>query len=70
MVRMIPFGLIVPCSRSHDNIVILNIAIVSVLDRRADGVVSFTLGSCLASIPDRLVNAVSFCQLQVLIIKA
>ena len=63
VVELIRIGLTVPCSRSYDNIVILNVAIVSVLDGRADGAVAFALDSCLAGISDRLVKAVPFCQL-------
>jgi hypothetical protein len=50
-------GLILPCSRSYDNIVVLNTAIVSVLYRRASDAVTSALNSRLASISDGLVAA-------------
>lgn len=50
-------GVVIPCSRPHDNIVVLNIAIVSVLNCRAIAAVTSALRGCLASISDGLVEA-------------
>lgn len=58
MVDIFKIGLIIPCSGSYDDIVVLNIAIVSVLYGRASGTVTSALKSCLASISDGFVKAV------------
>ena len=65
MVDIFKIGLIIPCSGSYDDIVVLNIAIVSVLDRCADGAATFALGICLASISDGLVKTAPLYQWQV-----
>jgi hypothetical protein len=63
--ELIRFEYIIPCSRSHDNVVVLNVGIVSVLDCRSNGAVTSALEVCLASISDGLIKAVPFDQSQV-----
>lgn len=65
MIEFVRLEYIIPCSRSHDNVVVLNVGIVSVLDCRSNGAVTSALEVRLARICNGLTKAVPFDQSQV-----